>query len=204
MMSSKHIASVVSLGAVFLTSCSVLPKPAPADTIYRLGAFPEAVAASQDATVIRVDRPGAPLVFQTRDVVVSPDGQRLASAAQAKWAETMPTLVQTALVDVFSTTPNLIGVLPASGARADRRVQLTIKNFEAQFDNGPDAAPLAVVRYTVTYANASNRALLGTYEVKKTQRARARNVSQIVQAISDANEAALIDITNWLERENNA
>lgn len=201
MMSSKHITSILSLSAVFLTACSVLPKPAPADTIYRLGTFSDAVKASPDATVIRVDRPGAPLVFQTRDVVVSPDGQRLASAAQAKWAEAMPTLVQTALVDVFSTNPNLIGVLPASGARADRRVQLTIKNFEAQFDNGPDAAPLAIVRYTVTYANASNRALLGTYEVKKTQRARAKNVSQIVQAISSANEAALTDIANWLQRE---
>jgi len=191
----------IGLCGLSLGACSVLPEPAPADSIYRLTSLTESIQASSQATIIRVDRPVASVVFQSRDIVVSPDGQRLASAAQAKWIETMPTLIQSAFVDVLANNENLIGVIPASGARTDKRVQLTIKNFEAQFDNGEDAAPLAVVRYAVTYANSSNRALLGTYTVEAKQRAGANTVSDIVNAISTANNKALMDVAEWVEAQ---
>jgi len=191
----------ISVLALALNACSVLPDPAPADTIYRLSPLTESVQAAQTATVIRVDRPVASVVFQSRDIVVSPDGLRLASAAQAKWIETMPSLIQSAFVDVLATRPNLVGVIPASGARTNQRVQLTIKNFEAQFDNGTDAAPLAVIRYSVTYANSSNRALLGTYDVKAVKRAKSTNVANIVEAISIANNEALMDVAKWVESQ---
>lgn len=194
----KALAAIAIFG---LSGCNILPDPLPADTIYRLGSMPETVAANDEAFVIRIDRPSASIVFQSRDVIVSPDGQRLASAAQAKWSEVMPVLVQQAFIDVLESRPNLIGVLPASGARTDTRVQLAIKNFEAQFDRGEGAAPLAVVDFSVTFANASNRNLLSTYNVRKTQRADAASVSAIVEAISEANVAALTDIAEWLETQ---
>jgi len=163
--------------------------------------MPAPVTANDDAFVVRVDRPQASIVFQTRDIVVSPDGQRLSTVAQAKWAEVMPVLIQQAFIDVLEARPNLVGVMPASGARTDTRLQITVKNFEAQFDRGPDTAPLAVVDFTVTYAKASNRNYLGTHSVRKTHRAEAASVSAIVDAISKANKAALTDITDWLEKQ---
>lgn len=193
--------AIVFMTLAGLSGCSVLPDPLPADTIYRLGSIPQTVEANNDAFVIRVDRPSASIVFQSRDVVVSPDGQRLASAAQAKWSEVMPVLVQQAFIDILESRPNLIGVLPASGARTDTRVQLAIKNFEAHFDRGEGAAPLAVVDLSITFANASNRNLLGTYNVRKTKRASTASVSAIVEAISEANVAALTDIAEWLEQQ---
>lgn len=192
------------LASLTLSACSVLsvlPDPLPADTIYRLSSMPTAVPASSDASVIRVDRPGATIVFQSRNVVVSPDGQRLATAAQAQWSEVMPILVQKAFIDVLESRPNLIGVTPASGARTDTRVQITINNFEAQFDRGEGLPPLAVVDFSVTFANASNRDLLGTYKVRHTERASTVSVSAIVNAISKANVSALTDIAAWLEEQ---
>lgn len=188
------------LACAIVSGCSVLPKPAPADTIYRLSEMPQPISANQGAYVIRVDRPSASIVFQTRDVIVSPDGQRLASAAQAQWSEVMPVLIQQAFINVLESRPNLIGVMPASGARTNTRVQITIKNFEAQFDRGESSPPLAVVDFTITFANASDRNFLGTYNVRKTSRAEAVSVSSIVEAISKANNAALTDITDWLEK----
>lgn len=192
---------VIASLTLVMSACSILPDPAPADTIYRLSASPESVVVNTDAAVIRIDRPSAPIVFQNRDVVVSPDGQRLASASQAKWSEITPILVQNSFVELLSSRPDIIGVLPSSGARTDTRVQLTIKNFEAQFDKGQTSAPKAVVRYTATFANASDRSLIGTYETTKTQRADAATVSAIVTAISSANQEALSDISNWLATE---
>ena len=74
-----------------------------------------------------------------------------------------------------------------------------MKNFEADFDNGSDNAPLAIVEYRVTYAHGGDRKLLGTYTVRKTRRASSINVSSIVSAIEQANDAAMSDIVTWLE-----
>ena len=185
--------------ALALTACSILPDPKPADIIYRLSLAGESVEARPDAEVVRVDRPSASTVFNTASIIVSPDGRRMSQAAQARWAELIPLLVQESLVDALSRSPAVIGVLPSSGARTDTRVHLTIKNFEAQFDRGEGQAPLAVVRYTATLADASDRSLIDTFVSRQEVRADAINVSQIVEAMEDANNAAMSEIVAWLE-----
>lgn len=183
-----------------LSGCvSLLPDPAPADVVYRLSASNEGVAQSAGAKVIRIDRPRAASVFQGQDVVVSPDGRRLASAAQARWAESIPDMIQNSFVDVLAERAGLVGVIPSSGARTDTRVHLTIKSFEARFDQGEGNAPLAVVHYAATLSNASNRNLLGTYDVKKTLRSSDIRISTIVEAMDNANQQALNEIADWLE-----
>ena len=185
---------------LILSGCvSLLPAPAPADVVYRLSASNEGVPQSLTAKVIRIDRPRAASVFQGQDVVVSPDGRRLASAAQARWAEAIPDMVQNSFVDVLAERAGLVGVIPSSGARTDTRVHLTIKSFEARFDQGEGAAPLAVVHYAVTLSNASNRNLLSTYDVKRTVRSSDVRVSTIVEAMDNANQQALNVIADWLE-----
>ena len=189
------------LGAtlVFSGCVSLLPDPAPADVVYRLSTSNEGVPQSPAAKVIRIDRPRASSVFQGQNVVVSPDGRRLASAAQAKWAEPIPDMVQNSFVDILAQRPGLVGVIPSSGARTDTRVHLTIKSFEARFDQGGGTAPMAVVHYAVTLSNASNRNLLSTFDVKKTVRSSDIRVSTIVEAMDNANQQALNEITDWLE-----
>lgn len=190
----------VGAAALTLSGCmSLLPDPAPADTIYRLSAANEGVPQSPDAKVIRIDRPKAASILQGQDVIISPDGRRLASAAQAKWAESIPDMIQNSFVDILAERSGLVGVVPSSGARTDTRVHLTIKSFEARFDQGEMSAPIAVVHYAATLSNASTRNLLGTFDVKKTVRASDIRVSTIVEAMDRANQQALNAITDWLE-----
>jgi len=185
---------------IMLCGCvSLLPDPAPANVVYRLSASNQGVPQSPTAKVVRIDRPRAASVFQGQDVVISPDGRRLASAAQAKWAESIPDMIQNSFVDVLAERSGLVGVIASSGARTDTRVHLTIKSFEARFDQGEDAAPMAVVHYAATLSNASNRNLLSTYDVRKTVRSSDIRVSKIVEAMDDANQQALNAITDWLE-----
>jgi len=197
-----RLTKTLLLGAVtfaFSGCVSLLPAPAPADVVYRLSAANEGVPQSPNAKVIRIDRPKAANVLQGRDVVISPDGRRLASASQAKWAESIPDMIQNSFVDVLAERADLVGVIPSSGARTDTRVHLTIKSFEARFDEGEDLAPMAVVHYAATLSNASNRNLLGTYDVKKTVRSSDIRVSTIVEAMDNANKQALNAIADWLE-----
>ena len=187
------------LGAATLSACSVLPDPKPAPIIYRLSVDGTSVDARPNATVVRIDRPGGSTIFNTVNVLVTPDGRRMSQASQSRWSEQIPLMVQETLVDAMSRSPNVVGVLPSSGARTDTRVHLIIKNFEAVFDRGESSAPLARVRYTATLANASDRTLIDTFTTSQDVRADAINVSEIVEAMEQANSAAMMDIVGWLE-----
>jgi len=194
---------IMSVAAIAMAGCvSILPDPAPANTIYRLLTPGQAVESAPDAVVVRIDRPGGQNIFETKDILVSPDGRRISMAAQAKWAELLPIMLQDSLLEHMTHTPRLIGVVPSSNSRSDTRLYLTIKNFEAQFDNGQNSAPLAVVKYSVTLVNASDRKLIDSYTTQQTLRAGEVRVSSIVTAMEGANSAAMRDIVAWVEKQN--
>jgi len=189
--------------ALSLSACvSVLPDPAPASTVYRLLTPGEGVTSAADAVIVRIDRPGGQSVFETKDILVSPDGRSLSMVAEAQWAELLPLMLQESMLDHMMQTPNLIGVVPSSNSRSDTRLYLTIKNFEAQFDQGEGNAPLAVVKYTVTLVNANDRKLIDSYTTQQSLRAGAARVSSIVTAMEGANSAAMRDIIKWVETQN--
>ena len=186
--------------AASLSACvSILPSPDPAPKVYRLSSNFTAVDQSPAAELVRVDRATAAKVFSSTDIVVAEDGQKLSVIAEAHWAETTPTLIQSAMVDALSSSPRFVGLTSSSGASTETRLNLAIQNFEANFDNGMRSAPMAVVSYRVTYTDVVDRKLLGTYTVRQTRRADSINVSSIVSAIESANQAAMVDIVQWME-----
>lgn len=183
-----------------LSACvTLLPDPKPAPSIYRLAASAQPVSPAANAEIIRVDRPTATQLLSTTDIVVTDGGQKLSAIAQAKWAEVTPVLIQGVLVEALEGSSDFIGLNPTTGAKTSTRVHLVVKNFEANFDNGPESAPLAVVHYSVTYSRSGDRTLLGTLTVRETRRASSINVSSIVAAIEQANDTAMGDIVTWLE-----
>ena len=194
---------LLTLGlAVSLSAClSLLPNPAPAPSVYRLESTPSPVAKAADAEIIRVDRPAATQIFNTTAIVVMQGDQKLSTIAQAQWAEASPIIIQSTMIDALEGSSKFVGIMPTSGARAATRLHLSVKNFEANFDNGPESAPLANVQYRITYARADNRDLIGTHSVRQTVRAESINVSSIVAAMTQANEAAMNDIVSWLESQ---
>lgn len=198
-MTSKLIIPAL-LTAALATGCvSILPDPAPPPAVYRLEASTTPLDKIANPEIIRIDRPGAPQIFNANDIVVTMDGKKLSAVAQANWSEVTPVIIQDAMIDALASSRSFIGLLPTSGARTETRLHLSIKNFEANFDRGTESAPLAVVQYRVTYARADDRKLLGTHTVRKTTRADSIRVPSIVAAIESANDAAMIDIVTWLE-----
>ncbi len=179
---------------------SFIPEPAPAKTVYRLSASVqnETVTPNPDALILRIDRPTVPHPLAGNSITVSPSDDRILQASGAEWAEKVPDLIQGSVVDVLSSRSDIIGVLPISGARTELRIHLTVRNFEASYDQGENNAPLAIVRYTATLANASNRNLIGSFDVRKTERARDNRVSEIVRAQDLANTQAINSIADWV------
>ena len=196
----KHTKCLVLLTTAALAGCvSLLPDAQPADAVYRLTPAAVSVAANTNAVVMRIDRPIASTVLAGRDIVISRDGRELVTAGGARWSEAIPALIQQSVLGELGQRKTIIGVVPTAGARAEFRMSLAVRNFEVTFDNGEDSAPLAIVHYGVTVANASSRQLVSTYDVRKTVRAGEARVSSIVEATDAANAQAVAEIADWLE-----
>ena len=140
-----------------------------------------------------MDRPSASQIFNSSNIVVTENGQKLSTVAQAKWAEATPVFIQEAMVDALEgSSRQFVGLVPTSGARTKTRIHLSVKNFEADFDQGLQSAPLAVVEYRVAYSKSDDRKLLGVTTVREDiARAGSINVSSIVDAIERANVDAM-------------
>ena len=197
----SRVLTVLALSAGLSSCISILPDPKPAPAIYRLESAVTPAVKHAKAEVIRVDRPTANQIFNTTDIVVTDNARKLSVIAGANWSEAAPVIIQSSMIDALSESSSFVGLIPTSGARTKTRLHLTIKSFEAKFDEGPERAPLAIVDYRVTYARADDRNLLGTHFVRKTVRSDSINVSAIVSAIEKANHAAMDDIVTWLESQ---
>jgi len=197
----SHIlkALVLSATGLTLTACfNVLPEPDPANSIYRLSSNLERSEYKVSAPIVRIETPSADRLVATRRIVVSPDANRLAVASGAEWADSLPKLIQKSLVETLAARPDIVGVIPRVGAKSDYRIHINVDKFEARFDNGPEAAPMIIVAYTATFAQAGSRDLLGTRQFKTTQRANGFAVSDIVAAMNAANNSNLDDLADWM------
>ena len=208
MMKRKLFLGFVTISALSLSGCLslLLPEPTPANHVYRLSSDLEASATANPLATtavtavpsVRIDRPNAPKALQGYDLVVSTEDNKLVTIARAEWADTLPTQIQRAFISHLNMRSDLIGILPTSGARSTYRGHITIRNFEARFDQGQEAAPLIIVDYLVTLSNAGSRNLIGTQSFHVEQRAASIRVSDIVASKSAANKAILNDISDWM------
>lgn len=185
---------VVSTGCV-----SLLPKPSPAPTVYRL-TVPEALSSKStpSAKVINIEYPTAPRSLSGTNIVLSPDGRRLTSAAGANWAEAIPGMLRDSLIDTLTRDGKVIGVIPKGSTRVPYRLNIDLRRFEAVFDQGENAAPNIFVHINVALTNTQSRQLMGVHTVTKQSRAGVKSVSSIVQAKDAATREAMDDIANWL------
>jgi len=110
MTSRTLIPTGLTIMGLCLSGCfSVLPDPKPANIIYRLSSDMSPVAKLPTAEAIRIDRPLASQVFNSNDIVVTSDGQKLSVIAQANWAETAPVMIQSTMIDALGQSPKFTG-----------------------------------------------------------------------------------------------
>lgn len=192
------VATAITL--LSISGCSsILPKPKPAPTVYRLS-LPANTSTTpvKKSTVVNIEFPQAPRALSGTDIVLSPDGRRLSAAAGASWAEPVPNQIRHVLIDSLLAYEKVTGVVPKGGTRAPYRLNMQIRRFEAEFDNGEQAAPNAVVHINVTLTDTKTRRLIGVHSVDTNARAYTKTVSSIVEAQDQATREAMNDISAWL------
>ncbi len=121
-------------------------------------------------------------------------GQRLDHLAGARWADRLPVLVESALVQAFQDSGRLRSVQGDLGRfRASHTLVAEVRRFEADYTAG--GPPVAQVSIAMTLGRATDRRVLAAFTVSASESAAENRQAAVVEALGAAfsraaNEAA--------------
>lgn len=181
-----------------VAGCADIVGPLPAPKLYVLAPTLAAVPGAAVPWALSVQVPDSTAGLDSERIVISRPPSGLDFYAAAAWADRVPALVQTALVEAFESSGRIASVARDNvGTRADLILNTDLRSFEARFDSG-EGAPLGVVRLGVRLIEARSRRIIGTTVIAKEARASANTVDAGVAAITAAFSSALADLVPWV------
>jgi len=186
--------------AVALSGCiSVFPKTKPA-SMYRFGdADVTATKGPPGAMFGVLKAPSAFTRAAAGDRILTVTNGEVAYVAGARWVSPAFVLFEEATARAFDNDPGrarLIG--RGEVAKADLVLRLEVRTFEADYLDGPKAAPQVVVRVRAVLNRNSDRALVGDQIFEAKVKAADNRVSAIVPAYDQAVSKVLGDIVGWV------
>ena len=192
-------ALAVTALALSLSGCiSVFPKAKPA-SLYRFGESDVSVPKGPPGAMFGVLK--APSAFTRAaagDRILTSSNGEVAYIADARWVSPAFVLFEEAVARAFQNDPGrarLIG--RGEVAKADLVLRLEVQTFEADYVNGPKAAPEVVVRVRGVLNRNTDRALVGDQVFEARVKAADNRVSAIVPAFDQATAKVLGDVVAW-------
>jgi cholesterol transport system auxiliary component len=187
-----------ALAAIALATCAAgcagsLRNTDPEPTTYRVGApeLPGGDALTADLVVVRPE--SAPGLGVARIATVWP-GRRFDYYAGARWADELPLMVQSALVESFAGARRLRSVQGDLGRfRATHVLAVKVLSFEADYTAG--RLPVARVALAATLGRQSDRQVLASFTVAVEQVAAANRLAEVVAALDAAFGRAATEVS---------
>jgi len=184
---------------LFLAGCADVVGPPPSPKLYVLRPdSPSPLPGPKVAWALSVESPSASAGLHGERIAITRPPSGLDYYADSAWADRLPDLAQSALVEAFERSGR-IGALArdSDGAKADYLLVTDLRDFAARYDAG-DGAPLAVVSLGARLVNARTRAIAGSTVIRKEVRASANSVVASVAALTEAYGAVLADLVPWV------
>ena len=182
-----------------LAGCSILGgKPRDPVTIYS----PQARAAA-DAAWPQVDwqlaiaKPTATRLLDSPRIAVRPVPGELQVYRGAAWAQSSTDMVESGVLRVLEESGKLAGVgRLATGLRADYRLLMDVRRFEADYRGG--AVPEATIEISATLLDNSRQRSVARHTFTRAQPAAATDVASVAHAFDQALAAVSSDIAGWV------
>ena len=155
---------------------------------------------------LSTSRPTAARMIDSVRMAVSPVPGELQVYKGALWARTPPEMLEDAVLRTLEDS----GKLPAaarqgSGIRADYRLVMEIRHFEASYNEPTSlAAPAAVVEVNAKLLHAQDQVVVGNRTFRHVRPAAGTAVPLVAQAFGEALGATSRDIAGWLLQSGHA
>ncbi|VAV96641.1 hypothetical protein MNBD_ALPHA06-435 [hydrothermal vent metagenome] len=190
---------LVIIAGFLLSSCiSLLPEAGPGPDIYRLSKIDPPNTQSKPKAVILLAQVQVPRELKNNRVALMQNGQTIAYAANARWAAATPEMLQDLLADSLQANGVLQVVLPADGVNTAISLRVMLRTFEAEYDQGNEAAPNGMVSYQVRLIDRKSRSLVAEKTFTASRRASDTRLSSIVTAIDGAALDAAAQLADWV------
>ena len=194
----RRVGFVLAMAAGLAGGCSSLLPHAPERTLYRLmPAISLPTGLPHVSAQLVVATPVSQGGLDTRRIVLSRPQGSLDFYADGEWAERLPLLVQTALIDGFDKSGAIAAVSSEGlGLNADFVLESELANFEASLDS-PKAAPRIVIRLDLKLVRMPERKIVAQSSVNGGAVAASNELSDIVRAFNVALGSAVADTVGW-------
>ena len=192
-------ALTVTALALSLSGCiSLFPKAKPA-SLYRFGESDVSVPKGPPGAMFGVLKsPSSFTRAAAGDRILTSSNGEVAYIADARWVSPAFVLFEEAVARAFQNDPGrarLIG--RGEVAQADLVLRLEVRTFEADYVNGPKAAPEVVVRVRGVLNRNSDRALVGDQVFEARVKAADNRVGAIVPAFDQATAKVRGEVVAW-------
>ncbi|MGG7518472.1 ABC-type transport auxiliary lipoprotein family protein [Allorhizobium undicola] len=143
---------------------------------------------------ILVQDPTALKVLDSEMIVVRVSGTEMQYLSKSQWADKLPRMVQSKLVEAFENSGKLGGVgKPGQGLAIDYQLISDIRSFEIEAGNGRHA----VVEISVKLLNDRNGTVMAQRVFSASVPARSGENQAMVDALSQAFSKVSSDIVAW-------
>ena len=189
MMGRRNV--LIGLGAGLLVSGCAASGPA---ALYGLSAGSAEIQGRPKGRQVLVPRPRAVKALDTQYIAVVDRGPVYSYFPKVSWADALPSLVQTKVVETLQNTGLLRGVgLPGDGLLIDYQLQMEIRSFEIQLAN----ADKAVVEISARLVNDRNGRTVASRIFKSEMSASTATPDKAVEALNRAADQVFADISAW-------
>ncbi|WP_156400411.1 ABC-type transport auxiliary lipoprotein family protein [Caulobacter sp. Root655] len=183
-----------------LSGCiSLFPKADPSG-LYRFGHGSPPAAASTSEKTFGVFK--TPTVFTRAamgDRILTVTDGEAAYIASARWVSPAIVLFDESVARAFEAESNPARLVTrGETAKAAMALRLEVRSFEADYVDGPKAAPEVLVEIRAVMTRTGDRALLGDKVFQTRVKASNNRVGAIVQAYDAANTQVLTEIIAWV------
>ena len=185
--------------ALALSGCiSLLPKSKPAQ-LYRLAPSAGAPKAPMAANAIGVFSGGGEFQHESAgDRIFTVTGDRAAYIADARWAAPAQLLVDEAVDAAFEGSGGHVRLVPRGAPTpTDYVLRLDVRNLEARYEAGANAAPTVVVRLHAALTRDRSRTLVSEQVFDARVRATDNRIGAIVEAYNAALGQVLTQLVAW-------
>lgn len=181
-----------------LTACGgILPKKEPMEILTPQVHVAPDPAWPQVTWQLSVGRPNTNDMLESRRLAVIPTPGRIEVYKGVAWDDSVPDIVQTAVVEAFEDSGRIVAVgRQASGLRNDFMLQLDLRNDEAVYHSA-GAPPEVIVVVTAKLVDSAHSRAVASRTFRATATASSTEVHAVAQAFDEALATLTRELVGW-------
>jgi cholesterol transport system auxiliary component len=179
--------------AMLLAALAAACSSGPAPTTYDLSAPSSRIRGASGVQVL-VNEPAALQTLSTQQIVVKDAGGTISFLGEGQWADNLPRLIQTRLINTFENASQIRGVSrPSSGAVADVQLISELRSFEISTPSNE-----AVVEMSVKIVSDQTGRIARGRIFQARVPAAAVDAGNAARALDEALSVVMLDVVRWV------